>query len=75
MGRLLAVADAFAAMSSDRSYRSAIPRHKVLKEIAENGGSQFDPELAEVFVTLDLEEYDAMVARHREQEAAAAEAA
>ena len=72
MGRLLAVADAFDAMSSDRSYRSAIPRQKVLAEIAEKSGTQFDPELAEVFVTLDLEEYDAMVARHREQEAAAA---
>ncbi len=72
LGRLLAVADAFDAMSSNRSYRSALPREKVLREIAECAGTQFDPELAKIFVTLDLSEYDAMVARHEAAEAEAA---
>lgn len=70
MGRLLAVADAFDAMSSSRSYRPALPREKVIAEIAACAGTQFDPRLAEVFVTLDLQEYDGMVARHMAREAA-----
>ena len=72
LGRLLAVADAFDAMSSDRSYRPALPREQVLNEIRANAGSQFDPELAEAFLTLDLSEYDAMVSRHRSLDAEAA---
>jgi HD-GYP domain-containing protein (c-di-GMP phosphodiesterase class II) len=72
MGRLLAVADAFDAMSSDRSYRPALPREKVLREMIDCAGSQFDPELVPIFVKLDLTEYDAMVARHEAQEAEAA---
>jgi HD-GYP domain-containing protein (c-di-GMP phosphodiesterase class II) len=72
MGRLLAVADAFDAMSSDRSYRPALPREKVLREMIDCAGSQFDPELAPIFVKLDLTEYDVMVARHEAQEAEAA---
>ena len=72
MGRVLAVADAFDAMSSNRSYRSALPREKVIREIGDGAGTQFDPDLARVFVTLDLSEYDAMVARHETREAEAA---
>jgi HD-GYP domain-containing protein (c-di-GMP phosphodiesterase class II) len=72
LGRLLGVADAFDAMSSDRSYRPALPREKVLGEIRANAGSQFDPDLAEVFLTLDLAEYDALVSRHRSLDAEAA---
>jgi response regulator RpfG family c-di-GMP phosphodiesterase len=70
-GRLLAVADAFDAMSSNRAYRPAIPREKVLREIADGAGTQFDPELAKIFLTLDLTDFDAAVARHHAQEAAA----
>ncbi len=72
MGRLLVVVDAFDAMSSDRRYRSALPREQVLQEIAECAGSQFDPHLAEVFKKVDLAEYDALVARHRAQDTKAA---
>ncbi len=72
VGRLLAIADAFDAMSSHRSYRPALPRQKVLSEIAACAGTQFDPELANLFVILDLSEYDALVARHEAREAEAA---
>jgi HD-GYP domain-containing protein (c-di-GMP phosphodiesterase class II) len=72
LGRLLAVADSFDAMSSNRAYRPALPREKVLAEIAECAGTQFDPRFAEVFLTLDLAEYDRMVANHRAQESEAA---
>jgi HD-GYP domain-containing protein (c-di-GMP phosphodiesterase class II) len=71
-GRVLAVVDAFDAMSSNRAYRPAIPREAVRREIADGAGTQFDPELARLFLTLDLAEYDAAVARHHAQEAEAA---
>jgi HD-GYP domain-containing protein (c-di-GMP phosphodiesterase class II) len=64
-GRILAVADTFDAMSSTRSYRQAMPREKVLAEIANCSGTQFDPALTEPFIAMDLTEYDAMVARHQ----------
>ncbi len=64
LGRTLALADTFDAMSSDRSYRSALPREKVLEEIGRCAGSQFDPELAKLFLTIDLTSYDLMVAYH-----------
>lgn len=71
VARLIALADSFDAMSSTRTYRPAMPRAAVLTEIAKCGGTQFDPELARVFVTLDLTVYDQMVARHTEAERAA----
>ena len=71
-GRLLAVPDAFDAMSSDRPYRSAMTRQRVLNEIADCTGTQFDPHFATVFLTLDLTGYDALVASHRAQKSRAA---
>lgn len=62
--RLLCLADTFDAMSSTRSYRAALPREEVLEELAKNAGSQFDPELTKLFLSLDLGEYDALVERH-----------
>jgi HD-GYP domain-containing protein (c-di-GMP phosphodiesterase class II) len=64
MARLLAVADTFDAMSSTRSYRAAMPRARVLTEVAQCAGTQFDPVLARAFLALDLTEYDRIVARH-----------
>ncbi|MFN0010531.1 MAG: HD domain-containing phosphohydrolase [Phycisphaerales bacterium] len=66
--RIIALADTFDAMSSTRSYRSAMPREKVLAEFARCAGSQFDPVLAAAFLTVDLAPYDAMVAKHRAAE-------
>lgn len=64
-GRILAVADTFDAMSSTRSYRQAMPRDKVLAEIVNCSGTQFDPSLTGPFVALDFNEYDALVQRHQ----------
>ncbi len=52
-------------MSSTRSYRGAMEREEVLDEIRRCAGTQFDPELAKIFIGLDLEEYDRMVAAHK----------
>lgn len=68
MGRILALADTFDAMSSNRAYRSAMPRAKVLAEIEKCSGSQFEPRLAEAFLRLDLSEYDAAVKNHAAQD-------
>jgi HD-GYP domain-containing protein (c-di-GMP phosphodiesterase class II) len=57
MGRIIAVADSFDAMTSTRTYRPAMPLETVLQEISRCGGSQFDPALARVFVTLDFTSY------------------
>lgn len=52
MARILAVADSFDAMSSDRAYRSALPFDVCLKEIRDNSGSQFDPDVVEAGLTV-----------------------
>lgn len=71
MARMIALADTFDAMSSNRSYRAAMPRPKVLVEIHRNAGVQFDPTLAKIFVGLNFAEYDRMVARQAEAAGAA----
>ena len=48
--RILAVADAFDAMTSDRPYRSRLPLDSAVKEIVANSGSQFDPQVVRAFL-------------------------
>ena len=48
--RILAVVDAYDAMTQDRVYRHAMPRRLALDEIARQAGSQFDPHVAAVFL-------------------------
>jgi putative nucleotidyltransferase with HDIG domain len=48
--RLVALADAFDAMTSDRPYRSALTHKEALGEVGRCAGTQFDPELAGVFL-------------------------
>ncbi len=59
--RMLALADTFDAMRSTRSYRPATPQEHTLAEIARCAGSQFDPALAPIFLTLDFGPYERMV--------------
>ena len=51
-GRLMAVADSFDAMTSDRPYRKALKLEKALEEIVRNRGKQFDPKMVDVFFYL-----------------------
>ncbi len=48
--RIIFACDAFDAMSRDRPYRGALPRERVLAELRENAGKQFDPRVVEVLI-------------------------
>jgi HD-GYP domain-containing protein (c-di-GMP phosphodiesterase class II) len=69
MARIIAVADTFDAMSSDRAYRARMPRVQVLAEIVRSAGTQLDPRLAQIMQKVNLAEYDALSARHAASEA------
>ena len=49
-GRIVAIADVFDALSSRRVYKEAWDEQKVIENIQENAGTQFDPELVEIFM-------------------------
>lgn len=49
-GRMMAVADAYDAMTSDRPYRKGIPSEKALAILEEGKGTQWDPTFVNLFV-------------------------
>jgi GAF domain-containing protein len=51
--RVLAVVDAFSAMTDDRVYRKGLPRLKARSELERCAGTQFDPELVRIFLGLE----------------------
>ena len=53
--RVIAIADTYDAMTSDRSYRAALSHQQAIDEIKRCSGSQFDPNLAEIFVGIHNE--------------------
>ncbi|HAG70493.1 MAG TPA: histidine kinase [Lachnospiraceae bacterium] len=56
IARIIAVADAYDAMTSNRSYRNAIPQHIVREEVVKGIGTQFDPEFARIMIhMIDLD--------------------
>ncbi|NOX19891.1 MAG: HD domain-containing protein, partial [Nitrospirae bacterium] len=50
--RILAVVDTFDAMLTDRPYRKALPYPKVISELREGAGTQFDPFVVESFIEM-----------------------
>ena len=50
--RIIAIADAYDAMTSSRPYRDALPAETAMSEILANADKQFDPELADIFVKM-----------------------
>lgn len=52
LARITAVADAFDAMTSKRSYRDSLSLDFVKEEILRNSGTQFDPDIAKVFLDI-----------------------
>jgi energy-coupling factor transport system substrate-specific component len=56
IARIIAVADAYDAMTSNRSYRNAIPQHIVREELVKGSGTQFDPDYARLMIhMIDLD--------------------
>jgi len=52
LSRIMSVADVYDALTSDRSYRKRLQEDVAVRIIRENAGSQFDPEIADVFLKL-----------------------
>lgn len=51
LGRILAVAEAYSAMTSDQPYRAALSEEEAVDELERASGTQFDPEIVRVFAT------------------------
>lgn len=52
MARIIAIADAYDAMTSNRSYRRSLPQEVVRGEIEKGRGTQFDPIFAEIMLQM-----------------------
>jgi hypothetical protein len=48
--RIIALVDAYDAMTTDRVYRKAIKKEKAIEQIRLKAGTQFDPTLSEIFI-------------------------
>ena len=51
-GRIMCVADAFDAMTSDRPYRKGMQVEAAMKELERCKGTQFDPDIVDMFLFL-----------------------
>lgn len=61
IARITAVADAFDAMTSKRTYRDSLPIEKVKEEIERCSGTQFDPEIEKLFLGILNNEYNSIL--------------
>ena len=52
LSRIVLVADAFDAMTSTRAYQPALPVDFAVQEIKQNAGTQFDPNVVDIFLEL-----------------------
>jgi HD-GYP domain-containing protein (c-di-GMP phosphodiesterase class II) len=48
--RVLALADAYDAMTSERAYRRSLSESAAVEELEKNAGTQFDPEIVRIFI-------------------------
>ena len=60
--RMVTIADAYEAMTSTRSYRKALTHEYAIGELKRMAGIQFDPEMVEIFETLDFDHFDSPIA-------------
>lgn len=52
LARIIAIVDAYDVMTSKQVYKAAVSKAEALREIKENAGTQFDPELSKLFIDL-----------------------
>lgn len=50
--RIISIVDSYVAMTADRPYRKALSREEAIQEILRKAGTQFDPEVVEVFLSV-----------------------
>ena len=62
--RIIAVADAYDAMTSKRTYRTDMPQDVVRSEIAKGRGMQFDPVFADIMLDMIREDVDYQMKEH-----------
>lgn len=58
LARITSIADSFDAMTSKRTYRDSLPLEVVKSEFKNNKGTQFDPELTDVFLDILNKDYN-----------------
>ena len=58
LARIAAVADSFDAMSSKRAYRDSLPLEKIISEFMRCRGTQFDPDIDDVFIDILENHFD-----------------
>lgn len=54
--RIISIVDSYVAMTTDRPYRKALSKKEAVQEILKKAGTQFDPEVVEVFLSIIQEE-------------------
>ena len=52
LSRIVAIVDSFDAMTNDRPYRPAMNKDEAMEEIRKNSGTQFDPNISQIFLKL-----------------------
>ena len=63
--RIIAIADAYDAMVSDRAYRNSLTQEQAIEILQQGAGKQFDPNLVQIFISVlpdankEIEEYEA----------------
>ncbi|MEX0683946.1 MAG: HD-GYP domain-containing protein [Dehalococcoidia bacterium] len=62
--RIFSIADAFDAMTSDRTYRAAMPAEEALAELLRNSGTQFDPTAVRAFLSVYQQRFVGTVHHH-----------
>lgn len=58
LARIAAIADSFDAMNSRRAYRDSLPLDVIISEFEKYKGSQFDPQIADVFLDILKNHYN-----------------
>jgi HD-GYP domain-containing protein (c-di-GMP phosphodiesterase class II) len=66
-GRIICLADCFDAMTSNRTYRKALPLEVALTEISRCSGTQFDPVLTEAFLRIGIDKCREILRAHQDQ--------
>ena len=56
VARIIAVADSYDAMSSDRSYRKSLSQEEIISELTKGKGTQFDPKFADIMISIMKED-------------------